>query len=198
MNEFLDHIYLRAAREHVSRHVAVIPDEFLDAADRHLAIHKRPLLQVFLKPARTFHVTGTVSLQLHLGDPNHEPDIPTWREWIRDRENVPPSRIGKTRLMEDYGITRAELDDPMCEERFAEHSCRNDSPSADAYDFLRGIGISEFHDEEGNQIGDLCLEDGACPGNDSKVVEASNRLSLSCLQYALEQLGHRCNFIMED
>ncbi len=199
MNEFLDYLSFQEARRLASRHVAVIPDEFLDAAKRHLALHKRPLLQVFLKPDLTFHVTGDdFSLQLHLGDPYLEPVIPTWREWIREHDNVPPSRIGKIRLMEDYGITRAELDDTMSEELFFQYSCRHDSPSSDAFDFLHEIGISEFHDEAGNTVGVLYLDDGVCPGNDSKIVTTDDYLSLSCLQHALEQRGHRCNFVIEE
>lgn len=192
MNEFLDHLDMETA----GRHQAKIPAGFLDQALQYADRHHLPLLTTFLKPDKTFWVTGS-ELQLCLGDPNYDPKIPTNREFIREHGDIAPSRMSKGRLYEEYGITPEQLDDPMCDEQFAEYACRFDCPSANAYGFLEDLPVHDFRDESGESVGSLYFQDGVCPGNDSKIVTAENYLSLSCLQWTLEQKGYRCNFNLE-
>lgn len=194
MNEFLHHLDMEAAR----RHQIKMPAEFLDEASQYADRYKHPLLTSYLQPDHTFWAVGRTSPQLYLGNPNYDPEIPTNREFIREHGDIAPSRMSKSRLYEEYGITPEELDDPMDHERYAEYACRHDSPSSNAYDFFDTLKISKFLDESGEPVGYLYLEDGVCPGNDSKIVTVSNRMTLSCLQWALERRGYRCNFEVEE
>ncbi|MEX0324999.1 MAG: hypothetical protein AB3N33_02800 [Puniceicoccaceae bacterium] len=75
---------------------------------------------------------------------------------------------------------------------------RHESSTAMAYHFLEPLDVGpHIRHPDGEVVGELSFVDGPFPGCDSLFVKTDDGLSLSCLQWRLEQLGYRCNFVRE-
>ena len=160
-----------------------ISDRFLLRAERYLEHHNTALLKTYSKVQRTLFIRECGILCW--GDPYAEPiDIPTnrqyyvdWRGW--DLEEV----------IELYGSDG--IDQKMDEWDYREaYWNRNESPEAIAYNKLGGMNIGPLqYGEDEEPVGELEFMDGPSIGNDSLLVTVPDELSLSCLQWRLEQLG---------
>ena len=164
-----------------------ISDRFLLRAERYLEHHNTALLKIYSKVQRTLFVRECGILCW--GDPYAGPiDIPTnrqyyvdWRGW--DLEEV----------IELYGSDG--IDQEMDEWDYREaYWNRNESPEAIAYNKLERMNIGPLqYGEDEEPVGELEFMDGPSIGNDSLLVTVPDELSLSCLQWRLEQLGCAIN-----
>jgi hypothetical protein len=178
--------------------VLYIPDRFLLKAERHLEHHGDTYLRSFRSPHVTFlHDDGQY---LHIGDPCQGPeDIPTWREFFVDCWGEDPKALTAEYLDEEWYLDVSDLDKEMPEDQYMDlYWLRNEASGAAAWHFLEPLNIGPaLTGPNGEVVGELTFYDCPMIGNDSLLVQCDDGLGLSCLQWRLEQLGYRCNFVRE-
>lgn len=166
-----------------------VPPAFVEQARLYQQFNGRPLLREYKDPKGTFY--WEQQGLLHLGDPEKDPDVPTWREYLAED----PDEVIPDELLEEYGLERQDLDEGIWGDSCDFYICRTCSSTASAYHTLHGLELGPDSIPEGAEVlGWLDFTDGVCPGNDSLLVEGRGDLAVACLQRRLRQLGHFYNF----
>jgi hypothetical protein len=173
----------------------ILPD-WLVRAERFIEGEGAPLLEL---PDR-YHDTLTAiswfgdEYQLFLGDPHEEPPRMNWVEFAEryfHEDNI-------TAFLADFFGDDGELPDPedeVDECLVSEHWVMNDSPSARAFEYLECLDLGpDFDGSDG--IGEIELIEGPAPGNDSRIANAVDALSLSLLQKRLNDLGEDVRIVV--
>ena len=111
------------------------------------------------------------------------------REYIKEYNSENPDEIGECQLDDNYGITSWQLDLECDSEFYIDAWCRNGSPNAQAYHYLDSLDLGPRPIRSGIEFGGLTFQDGPCPGSNYLGVHADDKISLSCLQERLNQLG---------
>ena len=173
----------------------ILPD-WLVRAERYLEGEGRPLLEV----PQPFEDTLTAinwfgdEYQLFLGDPFEEPPRLNWAEFAEryyGEDNV-------DRFLNDYFGEDTDFPDPedqVDEWLISDHWVMTDSPSAEAFSYLQGLDLGPDFGGPGG-IGRIDLIEGAAPGNNSCIANASDDLSLSLLQKRLNDLGESVRVVV--
>jgi hypothetical protein len=175
--------------------VLYIPDRFLLRAERHFEHHGDTYLKTFRSPDLTFQYDDWQTL--HIGDPCQGPtDIPTWREFLTEYRGHEPHELTPEFIYEEWALEPADLEMVVPEDVYIDqYWLTNESSTASAWHFLEPLDIGPpLTDAKGEVMGELTFIEGPMPGNDSLLVQCDDGLGLSCLQWRLEQMGHRCNF----
>jgi hypothetical protein len=140
---------------------------------------------------------------LHYGDPDQEPDVPTWREFAEDRGvdlDDPEDRLAfieeffswcpsdgtrKPRIPLNSPITGCALD------HYLEWDYElRESPMALAYSYLSNLPLCNSQQGiAGNSLGRLSFVEGDRPGSNLTYVRAPDFATLACLQHRLNELN---------
>jgi hypothetical protein len=149
---------------------------------------------------------------LHYGDPDQEPDLPTWGEFAQDRGldlDDPKDRLAfleeffgwcpsdgtrKPRIPVDRPITGCALD------HYLEWDYElRESPMALAYSFLSNLPLSDSPQKlTGDPLGRLRFIEGDHPGSNLTYVRAPDLATLACLQHRLNELNTDVQIEIQD
>jgi hypothetical protein len=146
--------------------------------------HGEPLLEAPARFDDTLYAERESDYQLNLGKPVYDLPEMTWREAIERYDLMPDA----SELEDEFGITVADLDNPVDWDWQMERWCRKDSPNARAFHLLDGLNIGTDL-QHGDLVGGLTYHDGPCPGSDYLAVHAECDVSLSLLQHRLNELN---------
>jgi hypothetical protein len=132
--------------------------------------------------------------QMYLGKhplDDHVPDI-NWRDLIIDHWGW-SEKDGINYLQEDYGISKKEakelLDTIAPEDSISDWFFLSQSANAKAYFYLAGLDLGPEFGQGPDTAGEIRFIDGYMPGNDTRMVEVPENVSLSLLQARLIDLG---------
>jgi hypothetical protein len=165
----------------------ILPD-WLVKAENHIEHKGQPYLELPKRQRDTLYAIdwGSGDYQFFLGDPHQDPPKMTWREFFEWR--------GFDGFEEYYGSDdpndwlQHDLDQAVDDWMVLDHWVYDGSPSAEAFRYLDSLDLGpDFGARDG--VGEIKFYDGVCPGNDSRVVTAPDKLSLSLLQKRLNDLG---------
>ena len=140
---------------------------------------------------------------LHYGDPDQEPDVPTWGEFAEDRGvdlDNPKERLAfleeflgwsrsdgtrKPRISVNSPITGWALD------HYLEWDYElRESPMALAYSYLSNLPLGDSPKGfTGDPLGRLSFIEGDRPGSNLTYVRAPDFATLACLQHRLNELN---------
>ena len=140
---------------------------------------------------------------LHYGNPDQEPDVPTWREFAEDRGvdlDDPKERLAF--LEEFFGWSRSNgtrkpkipLNAPIdgwALEHYLEWDYElRESPMALAYSYLSNLPLGGSQKRlTGDPLGRLSFIEGDRPGSNLTYVQAPDFATLACLQHRLAELN---------
>lgn len=149
---------------------------------------------------------------LHLGDPDAEPELPTWQDFADSRAvNLEDDEERAEFLEEYFGWDRSEGEPeppiPLCEEidgwaldfymewEFEMH----DSPMASAYRYLDDLPLGDSGGKfSGDPLGRLRFIEGDRPGSNLTYVEAADLATIACLQHRLNELNENVHIEIID
>lgn len=139
---------------------------------------------------------------LHLGDPDAEPEPPTWSEWFYDRDvdAHDPEEVAKW-FRENEGHETGEEPTIDPDETIDGGALATwmdwdyelqASSTATAYHYLNALPLCPGRRVEGSDpLGSLSFIEGDRPGSNFTYVEAPDLSTLACLQHRLNELGER-------
>lgn len=169
---------------------AVLAPDFIRSALDHIQGTDQPLIVPPKKPGDILYAVDTdEDFQLNLGPYDSEPPVITWREYIKQYMEEDPDEFGEYHLEDDYGIAPDQLDEDCDTAFYFDAWCRSESPHARAVRYLESLELGPYSTRNGVEVGGLTFYDGPCPGSDYLGVHADDKVSLSCLQERLNQLG---------
>jgi len=183
---------------------AVLTLNFVSRVENFVQIENLPLL---LKPDS--HETilfaindDTGGYQLYLGKhplDDHVPDI-NWRDLIIDHWGW-SEKDGVAYLQEDYGISKKEakemLDTIAPADSISDWFFLSQSANAKAYFYLSGLDLGPEFGQGQDTAGEIRFIEGYMPGNDTRMVEVPENVSLSLLQARLIDLGENVKIELE-
>jgi hypothetical protein len=172
----------------------LLGDELAQRIVQHQSSQGRPLLVDFENPDRVLFAYDAAMLQLSLDKPMHddEPPKPTWREFF---DIFQGDDLGDPAVYDNPDLDATISDEAQF--RFQEyHWDRFESATAQAYNYLISIPLSNHDPTGADPLGALWFQDGPTPGNDSKIVIADSLESLSCLQQRLLELGEKVAIVV--
>lgn len=140
---------------------------------------------------------------LHFGDPDAEPPVPTWEEFIDSRGVNLDCDEERWEILEQYfhwyrSEGEPEPDIPLGDpidggalEFYMDWDFElRESPMALAYHYLNDLPLCPGDDGNvGDPLGELDFIQGDRPGSNLTYVQASDLASLACLQHRLNELG---------
>ena len=140
---------------------------------------------------------------LHYGDPDQEPDVPTWREFAEDRGvNLKNPEEYVAFLEEFWGWSRSDgtrkpkipLNAPIdgwALDHYLEWDYElRESPMALAYSYLSNLPLGDSPKGfTGDPLGRHSFIEGDRPGFNLTYVEAPDFATLACLQHRLNELN---------
>ncbi len=170
---------------------AIVTSAFVKDAVRFAERRSRPLL---IKPDRVetelfYYVgfgDGNASL-ITLGQWIEIEDVAapaTWREYYTKLE-------GRDLQIELHGLDEGQLDQPMPDQSWQDAWDYSWSPQARAYQLLQALDLGPLRKRTGLRVwnGQLLFEEFLRPGDNSRVVNADDAVTLSLLQARLIELG---------
>lgn len=186
----------------------LVPASIAARIDQICIRERRPLL---LAPdnyvTELYAVDQCGSYILHLGDPNAEPDYPTFREFIEDKGFDPGSRRSLRKYLLEWrghdpgsdGPTGpavddlvATLDDPVEGYELSQWLDWDfelyDSPMAGAHRFLESLPLADGRGATGIDLGALSFVEGDRPGSNLTYVEVDSLAAIASLQHRLNEL----------
>jgi hypothetical protein len=139
---------------------------------------------------------------LHFGDPDAEPPVPTWREFIENRSVDLNNDEERFDFLEQYfAWDRSEgepepeipLDEPIdggALDFYMDWDFEmRESPMALAYHYLDGLPLCpEGERIAANPLGRLSFIEGDRPGSNLTYVQAPDLATIACLQHRLNEL----------
>jgi hypothetical protein len=139
---------------------------------------------------------------LHFGDPDAEPPVPTWEEFIDSRSVDMNDDEERADFLEQYfGWDRSEGEEepevPLSEpidggalEHYMEWDFEmRESPMALAYHYLNNLPLCpERIRRTGDPLGNLSFIEGDHPGSNLTYVRAPDLATIACLQHRLNEL----------
>ena len=140
---------------------------------------------------------------LHFGDPNAEPELPTWEEFIDSRGVNLSSDEERSEFLQEYfswdpseGEPEPEipLNEPIdgwAEDFYMEWDFEmHESPMAMAYRYLADLPLGDSGKAfAGDPLGRLRFIEGDRPGSNLTYVEAPDLATIACLQHRLNELN---------
>jgi hypothetical protein len=140
---------------------------------------------------------------LHFGDPDAEPPLPTWEEFIDSRGvNLSNDKERSEFLQEYFGwdpsegepepeIPLSEPIDGWAEDFYMEWDFEmHESPMAMAYRYLADLPLGDSGKAfAGDPLGRLRFIEGDRPGSNLTYVEAPDLATIACLQHRLNELN---------
>jgi hypothetical protein len=146
---------------------------------------------------------------LHFGDPNAEPDLPTWQEFIDSRSVDMNDDEERADFLEQYfGWDRSEGEEepevPFSEpidggalDFYMEWDFElRESPMALAFHYLNDLPLCpEKVRRTGDPLGNLSFIEGDHPGSNLTYVRAPDLATIACLQHRLNELNE--NILIE-
>lgn len=139
---------------------------------------------------------------LHFGDPDAEPPVPTWQEFLDSRGVDLDSDEERFEILERYfhwtrSVGEPEpdipLDDPIDGGALEfyldwDYDLR-ESPKAQVFHYLNNLPLCPGGDGIADDpLGELDFIEGDRPGSNLTYVQAPNLASLACLQHRLNEL----------
>ncbi len=171
---------------------AVLAPDFVRSALDHLNVTNQPLIVPPGNASDILYAVDTGSdFQLNLGPYDAEPPVITWREYLEEYQGEEPDKLSESELEDQHGITPGWLDCDCDSGFYFDSWCRTKSPNAQAVFYLDSLELGPYPNRNGVEVGGLRFHDGPCPGNDYLGVHVDDKISLSCLQERLNQLGER-------
>ena len=170
----------------------MIPDSFVEKALGYFEREGSPFLQNHKKAKHQIYLDGCNTL--HLGKPsNCFPEIPTWRKYLKEYEGYTDQDI-KNRLNEiTCNLSRSELDDELDFEYFMDQWAHNYSPAAEFVHLIDQLKVGIRDKKAGDVLGSLKRYEGAFSGSDVLCMFLEEPITLSWLQWAMEQAKEPCN-----
>jgi hypothetical protein len=178
---------------------AVVTAAFVKDAVRFVERRSRPLL---IKPDRIetelFYYEGFGDGDASLITLGQWVDIEdvvaptTWREYYRRYEGrALDGQADINRLCREGGITEQRLDQPMLDRSWQDAWDYWWSPHARAYQLLQSLDLGPLRKRAGLRVwgGQLIFDEFLRPGDNSRVVNAEDAVTLSLLQARLIELG---------
>jgi hypothetical protein len=176
---------------------AVVTSAFVEDAVRFVERRSRPLL---IKPDRIetelfYYELPDGGAQITLGPWRDIEDVPaptTLREYYTAYEGRKlDGQSDIDRLCRDRGITEQRLDEPMLDQSWQDAWDYCWSPHARAYQLLQSLDLGPLRKRAGLRVwrGQLIFDEFLRPGDNSRVVNAEDDVTLSLLQARLIELG---------
>jgi len=168
-------------------------------------LQQKPLITppASLNCSKIYAIRECRDYTLHYGNPDQEPDVPTWREFAEDRGvdlDDPKERLAF--LEEFFGWSRSNgtrkpkipLNAPIdgwALEHYLEWDYElRESPKALAYSYLSNLPLGDSQKSlTGDPLGRLSFIEGDRPGSNLTYVQAPDFATLACLQHRLDQLN---------
>ena len=173
----------------------ILPD-WLVRAERFIEDEGEPLLEVPSRYRDTLTAVrwdGT-EYQLYLGDPDQGPPEFTWVEFADHfHGETDIEKFFRYYLGED--VEWPDPDEPVDDWRVEERWVLQDSPSAQAFDYLDSLDL-EPDVGSTRSAGLVEFEEGPMPGSNDRIVTAADELSLSLLQKRLNDLGESVRIVV--
>jgi hypothetical protein len=140
---------------------------------------------------------------LHFGDPDAEPPLPTWEEFIDSRGVDLSNDKERSEFLQEYfgwdpeegepepEIPLSEPIDGWAEDFYMEWDFEmHGSPMAMAYRYLADLPLGDSGKAfSGDPLGRLRFIEGPHPGSNLTYVEAPDLATLACLQHRLNELN---------
>lgn len=140
---------------------------------------------------------------LHFGDPDAEPPLPTWEEFIDSRGVDLSNDKERSEFLQEYfgwdpeegepepEIPLSEPIDGWAEDFYMEWDFEmHGSPMAMAYRYLADLPLGDSGKAlAGDPLGRLRFIEGPHPGSNLTYVEAPDLATIACLQHRLNELN---------
>lgn len=162
----------------------------------------RPFMAAPTGSRTMLHAVGQLGrFHLHLGDPNEEPEHPTWGDYLEDQGVEVGNRADVNEwVLDQYGYSLEEsglvieADAPIDRDTYENwldgEYILHRSPMARAYHYLEGLPLAnERMEHDTDPLAELTFWQGPHPGSNLTYVQADDFATLACLQERLNQLG---------
>ena len=169
-----------------------IPEVFVEKALGYYERRGTPFLENRKNAKHQIYLDGCNTL--HLGKPsNCFPEIPTWRKYLKEYEGYTDQDI-RNRLNEiNCNLNRSELDDELDFEYFMDQWAHNYSPAAEFVHLIDQLKVGVRDEKAGDVLGSLKRYEVAFSGSDVLCMSLEEPITLSWLQWAMEQAKEPCN-----
>lgn len=164
---------------------------FYDKAFSYFENHREPLLVTPKEQGEIMYACpefAAEGYQLNLGDPTVEPPEMTIREFCQAYGQGDPERWWRENWLYVEDSEPVDMEEPMDQWAVMDWWCLRDSSNARAYHYLEDLDLGTDL-QNAKAVGALDFVCGAAPGVDYLGVEARDDVTLSLLQYRLNELG---------
>jgi hypothetical protein len=169
-----------------------IPDVFVEKALGHYERRGTPFLENQKNAKHDIYLDN--SDVLHLGRPlDHYPEPPSWREYYTEYQGYTEDELLSGLEKITNGLSVDELDEPVYDEFFYDNLAHNYLPAARFVHLVDKLKLGTDDPKCGHVLGSLKRYEGSFTGSDVLCMTLLKPITISWVQWAMNQAGESCN-----